>query len=45
LCRVHVSSSPICCYLNREQNTLEEGAEQLALAFDQYGVNFIDTYV
>jgi hypothetical protein len=30
---------------NREQNTLEEGAEQLALAFDQYGVNFIDTYV
>ena len=29
----------------REQNTLEEGAEQMALAFDEYGVNFIDTYV
>jgi hypothetical protein len=30
---------------HREQNTLEDGAEQLALAFDEYGVNFIDTYV
>ena len=26
-----------------EQNTLEEGVEQLNLAFDQYGINFIDT--
>ena len=26
-----------------EQNTLEEGVEQLNLAFDHYGVNFIDT--
>ena len=25
------------------QNTLEEGVEQLALAFDKYGVNFLDT--
>jgi len=26
-----------------EQNTLEEGVEQLNLAFDEYGINFIDT--
>jgi len=26
-----------------EQNTLEEGVEQLDLAFDNYGINFIDT--
>ena len=26
-----------------EQNTLEEGVEQLNLAFDKYGVNFLDT--
>jgi aryl-alcohol dehydrogenase-like predicted oxidoreductase len=26
-----------------EQNALEEGVEQLNLAFDQYGINFIDT--
>ena len=26
-----------------EQNTLEEGVEQLNLAFDEYGVNFLDT--
>lgn len=26
-----------------QQNTLEEGVEQLNLAFDKYGVNFIDT--
>lgn len=26
-----------------EQNTLEEGVEQLNLAFDLYGINFIDT--
>lgn len=26
-----------------EQNTLEEGVEQLNLAFDNYGINFIDT--
>mmetsp|Transcript_43100 Transcript_43100/g.78768 ORF Transcript_43100/g.78768 Transcript_43100/m.78768 type:complete len:393 (+) Transcript_43100:78-1256(+) len=26
-----------------EQNTLEEGVEQLDLAFDNYGVNYIDT--
>ena len=26
-----------------EQNTLEEGVEQLNLAFDHYGINFIDT--
>ncbi len=26
-----------------QQNTLEEGVEQLNLAFDNYGVNFIDT--
>ena len=25
------------------QNTLEEGVEQLNLAFDEYGINFIDT--
>lgn len=29
----------------REQNTLEEGAQQLNKAFDEYGVNFLDTYV
>ncbi|KAL3758610.1 hypothetical protein ACHAWU_008364 [Discostella pseudostelligera] len=26
-----------------QQNTLEEGVEQLNLAFDNYGINFIDT--
>lgn len=26
-----------------EQNTLEEGVDQLNLAFDKYGVNFLDT--
>ena len=26
-----------------EQNTLEEGVEQLDVAFDEYGVNFLDT--
>merc|ERR1719253_938461 len=26
-----------------KQNTLEEGVEQLNLAFDEYGVNFLDT--
>ena len=26
-----------------EQNTLEEGVEQLNVAFDEYGINFIDT--
>ena len=26
-----------------EQNTLEEGVEQLNLAFDRYGINMIDT--
>lgn len=26
-----------------EQNTLEDGVEQLNLAFDEYGVNFLDT--
>jgi aryl-alcohol dehydrogenase-like predicted oxidoreductase len=26
-----------------EQNTLEEGVEQLNLAFDTYGINFVDT--
>jgi len=26
-----------------EQNTLEEGVEQLNLAFDEYGINFLDT--
>jgi aryl-alcohol dehydrogenase-like predicted oxidoreductase len=26
-----------------QQNTLEEGVEQLNTAFDQYGINFIDT--
>ncbi len=26
-----------------EQNTLDEGVEQLNLAFDNYGINFIDT--
>jgi aryl-alcohol dehydrogenase-like predicted oxidoreductase len=26
-----------------EQNTLEEGVEQLNLAFDEYGVNMLDT--
>lgn len=26
-----------------EQNTLEEGVEQLDLAFDNYGINFVDT--
>jgi aryl-alcohol dehydrogenase-like predicted oxidoreductase len=26
-----------------EQNTLEEGVEQLNCAFDEYGVNFVDT--
>ena len=26
-----------------QQNTLEEGAEQLNRAFDHYGVNFLDT--
>jgi aryl-alcohol dehydrogenase-like predicted oxidoreductase len=26
-----------------EQNTLEDGVEQLNLAFDEYGINFLDT--
>ena len=26
-----------------EQNTLEEGVEQLHVAFDEFGLNFIDT--
>jgi len=26
-----------------EQNTVEEGVEQLHLAYDQYGINFLDT--
>mmetsp|Transcript_16481 Transcript_16481/g.25741 ORF Transcript_16481/g.25741 Transcript_16481/m.25741 type:complete len:402 (-) Transcript_16481:239-1444(-) len=26
-----------------EQNTLEEGVDQLNLAFDEYGINFLDT--
>ncbi|KAL7545005.1 hypothetical protein ACHAWF_008375 [Thalassiosira exigua] len=26
-----------------EQNTLDEGVEQLNLAFDEYGINFLDT--
>jgi len=26
-----------------QQNTLDEGAEQLCKAFDEYGVNFLDT--
>ena len=26
-----------------EQNTLEEGVEQLNLAFDNYGINFLGT--
>lgn len=26
-----------------EQNTIDEGVEQLNLAFDQYGINFLDT--
>jgi len=26
-----------------EQNTIEEGVEQLNLAWDNYGINFLDT--
>ena len=26
-----------------EQNTLEEGVAQLNVAFDEYGINFLDT--
>ena len=26
-----------------QQNTVDEGVEQLNLAFDEYGVNFLDT--
>jgi len=26
-----------------EQNTIDEGVEQLNLAFDEYGINFLDT--
>lgn len=26
-----------------EQNTIEEGVEQLNLAWDEYGINFLDT--
>jgi aryl-alcohol dehydrogenase-like predicted oxidoreductase len=26
-----------------QQNTLEEGIEQLNTAFDEYGINFLDT--
>ena len=26
-----------------EQNTMEEGIEHLNLAFDEYGLNFLDT--
>ena len=26
-----------------QQNTMEEGVEQLNVAFDEFGVNFIDT--
>ena len=37
--------SKVCCGTMTfgEQNTLEEGVEQLNLVFDEYGVNFLDT--
>jgi aryl-alcohol dehydrogenase-like predicted oxidoreductase len=37
--------SKVCCGTMTfgEQNSLEEGVEQLNLAFDEYGVNFLDT--
>lgn len=31
------------CSLIFQQNTIEEGVEQLNLAFDEYGINFLDT--
>lgn len=37
--------SKVCCGTMTfgEQNTLDEGVEQLNLVFDEFGVNFLDT--
>ena len=34
---------PYQYYIASQQNTIDEGVEQLDLAFNKYGINFLDT--
>ena len=42
-CKLGTSDLEVSTMTFGEQNTLEEGVEQLDLAFDNYGINYIDT--
>jgi aryl-alcohol dehydrogenase-like predicted oxidoreductase len=41
---IHTRVSPVLSlYFAFQQNTLQEGVDQLDRAFDEYGINFLDT--